>query len=262
MKTDFFSSDENDVKSKNQNKGKSRDKGKNREMENEKSPFIISEDKSDDDINMKKINMEIRKLSEAINIDEKKLKKSSDRNNILSHDRSDISYDQSSESEVDASRNVIKKKVIEGKKAGVKTGTKIGTKTGGKTGIKTGGKKKVNTNKVIKLEKITEKDEEQQETDIKSTTKNKSEENKVQLYNEFKKFLLEKKIEEKTKLEKEIDKKKEGEEKTIQKMHQLASQLKNKLHIDENTNYVQNFIPNYDLSDEISGIITNELKSN
>jgi hypothetical protein len=256
MKTDFFSSDENDVKSKNQNKGKSRDKGKSREKENEKSPFIISEDKSDDDINMKKINMEIRKLSEAINIDEKKLKKSSDRNNILSHDRSDISYDQSSESDVDESRNVMKKKEG-GKKTGVKTGGK--KKEGGKKAVV---KKKVNTNKVIKLERITEKDEEEEETDIKSTTKNKSEENKAQLYNEFKKFLLEKKIEEKTKLEREIDKKKEGEEKTIQKMHQLASQLKNKLHIDENTNYVQNFIPNYDLSDEISGIITNELKSN
>jgi NADH dehydrogenase/NADH:ubiquinone oxidoreductase subunit G len=56
--------------------------------------------------------------------------------------------------------------------------------------------------------------------------------------------------------------KKGDENKTIQEMHKLASQLKNKLHIDENTNYIQNFVPNYDLSDTISGIINNELQKN
>jgi hypothetical protein len=249
MKTDFFASDDIEIKNKKFNKKKS---------------VILEEDKSEDDeITMKKINIEIKKLSEAIISDERTLKKykSSDK-----RDMSDMSYDQSSE--------------VEDRKK-----------------IKNREKIKINQNIKNKLEKITEKDDEDDEDDeeenedkkinIKkgdeNTISKTSEDNKVQLYNEFKKFLLEKKIEDgvvkkiegngngngvikKGVLKKGVIKKgilkKVDDNKTIQEMHKLASQLKNKLQIDENTNYIQNFVPNYDLSDTISGIINNELQKN
>jgi len=214
MKTDFFNSEDSEKKDKNSSIKKSK---------------ILDEDKSEDDIlTMKKINKEIRKLSEAIISDERSLKryiKSSDRRSM-----SEISYDQSSEIDTNSKKN------------------------------KNRGNKMINKS-VIKLERITEKNEDEDEeeekkeeeankevkiNEVKNDTISKtSEGNKIQLYNEFKKFLLEKKKEE-----------------SIEKMHKLASELKNKLNIDENTKINQNFIPNYDLSDTISGIINNELKNN
>jgi hypothetical protein len=207
MKTDFFNSEESEKKDKNSSNKKNK---------------ILDEDKSEDDIlTMKKINKEIRKLSEAIISDERSLKKyikSSDKRSM-----SDISYDQSSEI------NTYKNKM----------------------------ENKMENKSVIKLERITEKNEDEEEEEEKekeevkvieekrNTVSKTSEDNKIQLYNEFKKFLLEKKKEE-----------------NINKMHKLASELKNKLNIDENTNIKDNFIPNYDLSDTISGIINNELKNN
>ena len=261
MKTDFFSTD--DTKN-----------TKDTKINKKKSVIleeIKSEDKSeDDDITMKKINIEIKKLSEAIISDERTLKKykSSDR-----RDMSDISYDQSSE-------------VGEEKRVKIKNREKEREKDRGRT--------KVNHIIKNKLEKITEKDDEDEDEDDEKEEKDEkinvkkgdentisktSEDNKAQLYNEFKKFLLEKKKEDLNKIngkvtnfegsQKNVVKKgvlkkgvlkKVNDNKTIQEMHKLASQLKNKLHIDENTNYIQNFVPNYDLSDTISGIINNELQ--
>jgi hypothetical protein len=258
MKTDFFSSDDTkDTKNSTETKNKKL---------NKKKSVILEEDKSEDDeLTMKKINIEIKKLSEAIISDERSLKKykSSDK-----RDMSDISYDQSSEV---GERKREKIKNIE--------------------------KKKINQNIKNKLEKITEKDDEDDDEDDdekeaeeekiiinkrdENTISKTSEDNKVQLYNEFKKFLLEKKKEEENVKKVEINQnegikkgvikkgiikkgilKKVDDNKTIQEMHKLANQLKNKLHIDENTNYIQNFVPNYDLSDTISGIINNELQKN
>jgi hypothetical protein len=262
MKTDFFSSDDS--------KDTKNSETKNKKL-NKKKSVILEEDKSEDDeLTMKKINIEIKKLSEAIISDERTLKKykSSDRK-----DMSDMSFDQSSE----VGEEKREEKREENRE---------------KMKIKNREKMKVNQNIKNKLEKITEKEDEDEEEDDEgdkinvkkgneNTISKTSEDNKAQLYNEFKKFLLEKKKEEvnvkkveanqngiikKGVLKKEVIKKgilkKVDDNKTIEEMHKLASQLKNKLHIDENTNYIQNFVPNYDLSDTISGIINNELQKN